>query len=379
MTILHLMSCSGWSSDAYWAARVVRELAARGHDVTLGCRAGTEARVIDRARAEGVTQVTTFAFAGGVRPAADAADVRALGAWLGRADVVHVHRGKEHWLAAVANRISRTPRPLVRTRHIVQPVRVHAANRWLYRHATALVITVSEVIRRQYVESGLVPGERVVALPGGADVETYRPLPRDPEVVRRLGGVDGVPLVGMFGGLRAMKGHAVVLEAVARLLARGVRARFVVVGRGRMESAVRAAVAAAGLQAHVTVAGFVDDLAQAMAGLDVALYVPLQSEGMSRIVFEYLAAGCPLVAARVGVVPEILTDAEHARLVPAGDAAAVAAAIEALLRDPTKARRIADAGRRLVLERYSGARVAAAVESLYRRLVPAGAGVAVPA
>ena len=50
MKILQLMSCRGWSSDAYWAARVTWELERRGHLVTLGCRAGTEARVIDRAR-----------------------------------------------------------------------------------------------------------------------------------------------------------------------------------------------------------------------------------------------------------------------------------------------------------------------------------------
>ena len=139
MRILHLVSCRGWSSDAYWAARISRELERRGHEVTLGCRRGTEAAVIERAKAEGVGRIETFEFAGGVRLAADGADVRRLARALLACDVVHVHRGKEHWLAAVANRLSSTPRPLVRTRHIVQAVRSHAANRWLYRSATALV------------------------------------------------------------------------------------------------------------------------------------------------------------------------------------------------------------------------------------------------
>jgi len=116
--ILHLMSCRGWSSDAYWAARVSRELARRGHDVTLGCRGGTEERVIDRVRREGVEQIETFAFRSGARPGRDVADVRRLAAWLPRVDVVHVHRGKEHWLAAMANRVSPVPKPIVRTRHI---------------------------------------------------------------------------------------------------------------------------------------------------------------------------------------------------------------------------------------------------------------------
>ena len=151
MRILQLMSCQGWSSDAYWAARVTRELERRGHDATLGCRTGTEARVIERAQREGVRRAITFRFAGGVDPVADAADVRRLVKAFREADVMHVHRGKEHWLAAVANRVSSTPRPVVRTRHITQPVRPHAANRWLYRQATRLVVTVTEGIRRQYI------------------------------------------------------------------------------------------------------------------------------------------------------------------------------------------------------------------------------------
>ena len=373
MKILQLMSCRGWSSDAYWAARVTRELERRGHLVTLGCRAGTEARVIDRARREGVVRVTTLALAGGGRPVSDGRDLRRLRAMLSDVDVVHVHRGKEHWLAAVANRLISTPRPLVRTRHIAQAVRPHAANRWLYRRGTAFVVTVTEAIRRQYVAAGLVEPDRVAALPGGADTERYHPVPRDPETYARMGGRPDRPLVGMIGGLRVMKGHATVVEAAARLVARGVRPHFVFVGRGPMEPAVRAAIERAGLASQFTFAGFVDDLTATLAALDVVLYTPLESDGMSRVIFEYLAAGRPLIAARVGVVPEVLTDREHAALVPAGDGEALAEAIERLLRHPNEAARLAEAGRRLVEERYSGARVAAALEERYSRLVSAGA------
>jgi glycosyltransferase involved in cell wall biosynthesis len=55
-----------------------------------------------------------------------------------------------------------------------------------------------------------------------------------------------------------------------------------------------------------TIAGFAADVAAPMAAIDVALYVPVESEGMSRVVWEYLAAGRPLIAARVGAVAETL-------------------------------------------------------------------------
>jgi glycosyltransferase involved in cell wall biosynthesis len=372
LRILHLVSCRGWSSDAYWAARVSRELARRGHDVLLGCRAGTEERVIARARAEGVERITTFALAGGVRPGADLADIRRLRATLSRTDLVHVHRGKEHWLAAVASRLCPTPRPIVRTRHIVQAVRPHAGNRWLYGRATALVVTVTDAIRKQYVAAGLVPPERVVTLPGGADVETYRPLPPSPDVRRRLGGDPRVPLLGLVSGLRVMKGHAVVIQAAERLRAQGIRSHFTFVGQGSRESAIRMAVERAGLGGQITLAGFVEDLPAAMAALDVALYVPVETEGMSRVVFEYLAAGRPLIASRVGVVAEVLTDGEHAVLVPAGDPDALAAAIGRVIGDLPLQARLGESGRRLVLERYSGARVAEALERSYEDVLNSG-------
>src|SRR5207247_6855456 len=125
---------------------------------------------------EGVTRIETFELAGGLRPALDGADLRRLARALRDADVVHVHRGKEHWLAAAAGYLTGGRRPpVVRTRHIAQAVRPHAANRWLYRRATALVGTVTQALRRQYLPSGLLPPERVVALQGGADVEAHGP------------------------------------------------------------------------------------------------------------------------------------------------------------------------------------------------------------
>jgi glycosyltransferase involved in cell wall biosynthesis len=368
--ILQLVSCRGWSSDAYWAARVTRELERRGHTVTLGCRQGTERGVIGPARAEGVRHIVTFAFAGGLRPGADVGDVRRLRAAVAAADVVHVHRGKEHWLAAVAARLA-GGRPIVRTRHIAHPVRAHAGNRWLYGRATALVVAVTDAIRGQCLAAGLLPAERIVTLPGGADAEAYRPRPVEPGARVALGVETHRPLVGLVSGLRVMKGHRVVVEAAARLAREGVCPRIVFIGRGPMEAAVQQAIAQAGLDGQVTIAGFAPDLPAAMAALDVALYVPLESDGMSRVVFEYLAAGRPLVAARVGVVPEVLVDGEHAALVPAGDAAALAATLRALLDDPARRTRLGEAGRRLVVERYSGARLAETLETHYVRLAAA--------
>ena len=371
MTILQIVSCRGWSSDAYWAARATVELERAGHDVTLVCKRRSEARVIRRARDAGVSRVETLTLTSGLGPVADALDLRRLVAWLPGAQVLHVHRGKEHWLAALANRMSYLRRPLVRTRHIVQPVRPHALNRWLYGRATDQVVTVTEAIRRQLVAGGLGVENRVVTMPGGVDVDRFRPdpePPRDHGIRATLALAREVPIIGLVSGFRVMKGHQTVVEAAARLAAGGRRFHLLLIGQGPFAPKVRAQVEAAGLGDRISILGFVDDLPAAMAALDVGLYSALESDGMSRVLFEYLAAGVPVVASRVGVVPEILEDGRTARLVPAGEPEPLADAIARLLEDPDRRRAIGAAGAALVRARYSGARLAEQLTALYLSL-----------
>ena len=374
--IRHVVSCRGWSSDAYWAARAVVELERAGHDVTLVCKRSSQARVMRRAKETGIERLETLHLASGVSPILDVRDLRQLIEWLPETHVFHVHRGKEHWLAALANRMSNPRRAVVRTRHIVQPIRAHALNRWLYGSATDLVVTVTDAIRRQIVATGLAPEDRVVVLPGGVDAERYRPD------VPPVHGLDArgllkvpadVPLIGLVAGFRVMKGHETVVAAAARLAAAGLPFHLVFVGQGPFAERVRGLVQAAGLADRISLVGFVDDLPMVMAALDVALYAPLESDGMSRVLWEYLASAVPVVATRVGVVPEVLEDGATALLVPAGEAGPLAGAIERLLRDAPLRQRLGAAGADLVRERFSGARLAERLTALYRSLAVSSA------
>ena len=371
MTILQIVSCRGWSSDAYWAARATVELERAGHDVTLVCKRRSEARVIRRAREAGVNRIETLTLTSGVGPLADGLDLRRLVSWLPEAQVLHVHRGKEHWLAALANRASHLRRPLVRTRHIVQPVRPHALNRWLYGRATDRIVTVTEAIRRQLVAGGLATEDRVVTMPGGVDIDRFRPDARpvrDSGIRATLGLPRDVPIIGLVSGFRVMKGQQTVVEAAARLAAEGHRFHVLLIGEGPFAARVRAQVEAVGLRDRISILGFVDDLPATMAALDIALYSALESDGMSRVLFEYLASGVPVVASRVGVVPEILEDGRTALLVPAGEPGPLAEAVARLMADPARRREIGSAGAALIHARYSGTRLAERLTALYLSL-----------
>jgi glycosyltransferase involved in cell wall biosynthesis len=257
----------------------------------------------------------------------------------------------------------------VRTRHIVQPIRAHALNRWLYGRATDLLVTVSDAIARQCVAGGLAPAHRVVAMPGGANGERFRPTTDSVSLRQKLGVDAGVPMIGMVSGFRIMKGHAVVVEAIRRLGTDGRQFHLVLAGQGPFEAVARQAVEAAGLAKRVSFPGFVDDTATLLAGLDIALYPPLESDGMSRALFEYLAAGRAVVASRVGLAAEVLTDGRDALLVPGGEAGELASAIDTLLDRASLRKELGESAARLAHAQFTSARVAERLLDRYRDLL----------
>jgi glycosyltransferase involved in cell wall biosynthesis len=373
LRIVHLMSCRGWSSDAYWAGRIARELADRGHRVSFVARADTEVKVLGRLRALGVGDIRTLAFRGRRAPLATARDLQAVQALLAQHDVVHVHRGQEHWLAAVANRLSGQPRPLFRTRHITSPVARHALNRWLYGRATTHVVTVSAAIREQYLAAGLLPPERVTALPGGVDARRFHPAV-DGRAFRHALGVDaGTPVVGVLGRLRSRKGHLTFLDAAAHVRRQRPEVRFVLIGDGPEAGRVRQRIAQHGLGDVTAMLGFVAEPEQAVAAFDVAVCPTVASDGMGRVVFEYMAAGRPIVATRVGLAAEVLEHGRTALLVPAAEPEPLAGAILDALADRPRAERLGRACREEVEARYAGAVVARELERLYLAALPSPA------
>jgi glycosyltransferase involved in cell wall biosynthesis len=139
-----------------------------------------------------------------------------------------------------------------------------------------------------------------------------------------------------------------------------------VVGAGPEEPALHRRIGALGLEAAVIMAGYAADPAEVVASFDIAVYPSLSSEGMGRVVFEYMAAGRPIVATRIGLAGEALEDGRTAWLVEPGDAEGLASAVESALASPAQAARAARACRRLVETEYSGTVLAQRLEALYR-------------
>ncbi len=271
-----------------------------------------------------------------------------------RPHVVHAHNPAASAAAALARILARTPETaIVTTYHGVVPSRLGRANRALVLSAD-LVVGVGPSSTLALIEAGLPPG-RSVTIFNAVDARARRPA----EDVRSELAAEGAPLVVTVGRYVEEKNQALLLDALSVLARRGRDLRALVVGYGPLEAALREQVRALGLDGTCTVTGRRDDAEDLIAAADVVV-LSSDSEALPVVLVEALALGTPVVSTDVGSVGDVVEDGVTGLLVPPGDAAALAAALERVLDEPGLAERLAARGRRLAQERCS---LASMVES----------------
>jgi glycosyltransferase involved in cell wall biosynthesis len=172
--------------------------------------------------------------------------------------------------------------------------------------------------------------------------------------------------VGVVGRLVPEKGVDVFLQAAALVLAVVPQARFLVVGDGPVRADLERQAAGLGIADRVTFTGFRADAPQVIAGLDL-LAVPSRSDGSPLVVCEAMAAGVPVVASRVGGLPDLVADGRTGLLVGPGRSEELARALVSLLLDPTAADELGTRSREVAATR-THAHLVDRMEGIYRRL-----------
>jgi glycosyltransferase involved in cell wall biosynthesis len=204
--------------------------------------------------------------------------------------------------------------------------------RWALRRARR-VVAVSRAMAERVVALG-VPRARVVYRHNGVDGELFAPRSRA-EARRRVGLDHSGPVVLYVGNVTLAKGAGVLVEAMARLAAEHGRGDVlaVIVGSGAADAEIASRVRGLGLERSVRIVGRRphSEIATWMCACDV-LCLPSFDEGCPNVVLEALASGRPVVASRVGGIPELIEDGDNGLLVPARDAGALADALGAALR-----------------------------------------------
>jgi glycosyltransferase involved in cell wall biosynthesis len=364
MTILHLAANRWWTGSADPVIRLVTGLSARGHRVLLGVVRGD--RFEAKAREAGIEPLAGLDLRARGWPVPIVRDLLRLRALIARerVDVVHAHHSHDHWLARLAT-LSRGRRvPVVRTFHNTRAVNAGRAAWWLYR-GTAAVFAVSRGIEARCREVGL-RADRIVWTPGIADTARFVP-DGDGRAVREEFGLGEAPVIVTVSRLAANRGHETLLEGFKQLLVRQPSARLLVVGKGERQAHLERVVDDLGLQRAAIFTGYRDrDLPAVLAAADCFVLMGAGSDESCRAALEAMAAGRPVVARRVGALPETVVDGETGLLLDDDRPDGVAEALGRVLANPAAARAMGAAGRRRAEEVFSAGRTVAIVEGVYR-------------
>jgi mannosyltransferase len=238
--------------------------------------------------------------------------------------------------------------------------------RWLIRQMDAIIATSS-------ISASYLKRESTVVM-HGVDTDIYAPPP-DRAAAFAASGLPGRYAIGCFGRIRAQKGSDVFVEAMCRLLPRYPDFAAVMVGaitpdQVMFANDLKKRVEAAGLGSRIVITGElpIEQVQRWYKRLTIYAFTS-RNEGFGLTLIEAMAVGAALVAARAGAAELVVEDGITGVLTPPGDADALVAALEPLMRDPVSAVAMGARARQSVLEKFSLDAEAGGIAKVYRTLV----------
>ena len=242
--------------------------------------------------------------------------------------------------------------------------------------STDAMIAVSESVRRHVADNIGVDEQRIDVIPNGVDASAFTGVDRSD--ARRALLLDATrPVVGLIGRITEQKGQEDFVEAALAIAVERPEPMFVMVGFAEdaaLQQRLRQKVAVFGLSDRIRFLGNRDDMASVYAALDLVV-APSRWEGFGMMLIEAMAAGRPIVATRVGAIPEIVRDGRTGVLVEPRDAQALARAITGMLDDPQRRIAMGEAGR-LESIRYGWSSATAQTAAVYERALQRSASFA---
>jgi glycosyltransferase involved in cell wall biosynthesis len=282
--------------------------------------------------------------------------------------ILHAHDGRGQtlaWLASLGLPVRR-----VATRRVT----FFPSDRWTYRlkygQTCHAVIAVSENIRELSVQAS-VPRDRITVIPDGIQIPVELPGAAERLRLRKSWPCENDDfVVGMLGASTAEKGQDVALAAMDLLLQKLPQARLALAGGETAISGGKPIPGGYPGRAGILRLGHIEDLASFFPGLDLFI-MPSRAEGLGSSALWAMAYGLPVIATRVGGLPEIVVENETGWLVPPGSPQALADAILLASRDRGKLSAFGGNGRKRAGE-FSAAIMVSRTEALYHRLVSGG-------
>lgn len=365
MKILHLTESVGWSGGAAQLLELSKNLREKGHDCVLACPPHGE--LAQRARDKGLRTIPFQPFQ----------DYDLLSAWrLARvldeekADILHAHHSRSHAVGLIAKFLSRSKPAFIVTRRVSFPIHKNPFSQIKYVNSHVdSYIAVSQAIREILAVAG-VPKEKIEVIPSGVDPKLFFPKTPNKELLKNLKIPENRPVIGKISNYGSWKGQDVFLKAAAEVIKQGISASFLLAGRDTDSPDLKNKAKEIGLpQDSVFFLGFRRDVPEILSCLSLSVNSATEGEGLSGALRESLAMSIPAIASDTGGNRELVIPGETGELFPPGDHQALAGKMIGLLKDPGRAKSLAEKGRKLVLEKFTVEKSVEKTIQLYEKLL----------
>jgi len=291
-------------------------------------------------------------------------------------DLVHTHSGKAGFVGRLAARMTRVPL-ILHTIHGPSFGRFQGAvSNLLFTQAERIAgrvtdhyIAVANAMIEQYLAAGIGCRDQYSNIPSGFELEPFLRSHNDLELRARFDLSPSDFVVGKIARLAPLKGHADLIRGWPQLIQRCPSAKLLLVGDGVLRRRLESELRSTGLLSHVRFAGLVapEEIPRFITAMDALVHLSYR-EGLPRALPQALAAGRPIVAYDCDGAGEVCLDGETGFLVPAGDYSQAMKRLADLAENPALRERFGRQGQKLVLEKFSAARMVDAIYELYCRL-----------
>ena len=268
-------------------------------------------------------------------------------------DLLKTYSSKDHWICLP---LFVCGIPLSRARCITDPIGSRS-RAFVFKHGCSQIVADASVIKRQLVEEHGIDPAKIEVIGSAVDLEKFKP-PRDRTKFRREIGVgDDAPLIGNVGMIRPDKGQLELVKSAPLILEKCPEPRFVIVGQGtgvlKRGINVRNAIDRAVFADKIIMAGYRWVTPDVYAACDMIVIASLRTEASPIVLREAFASGRPVIATKVGDIPEIVRNRENGLLIEPGNTQALASAILEFISDPELAAHCAGNGLRYATENFS--------------------------
>jgi glycosyltransferase involved in cell wall biosynthesis len=267
-------------------------------------------------------------------------------------DLIKTYSSKDHWLCLPLHLLGM---PVTRARCITDPL----GNRnraFIYKYGCAKIVADAQVIKKQLVEQDGVSREKIDVIGSGVDLSKFAPGRDGMKFRREMGFSENTPVIANIGMIRSDKGQMKLMKAAEIILQQRPEARFIFVGQGTgdrlREAKLRQAIYDAGLENKIIMLGYRWDTPDILAAANMVVIASLCTEASPIVLREAFASGRPVVATKIGDVPEIIKHGENGLMVEPGDCDGLAAAILQYLSDEKLAARCAANALRYAREHF---------------------------